>query len=147
MMQALMELREMLCGELEEIVRKARANGGEMSAGDLAPVHELTDTIKNIDKIMMLDGGQSQSDGMWEARGGYSRDGGMSQGGTSYRGGRESYRGSSYANRGQHYVRGHYSRSDGVEQLRGQLDDMMRDGRLDDRQRMAIKHAMEALEE
>lgn len=52
----------------------------------------LTDTVKNIDKICML-----------EEEGGYSEavDGG------------DYGRGSSYANRGKHYVRGHYSRDGG----------------------------------
>ena len=80
------DLKEKLCDELEEIARK-----GELGAGDLEIVHKLTDTIKNLDKIEMLeDGGYSQA--------------GYRDGGSSYA------RGSSYANRGKHYVRGHYSR-------------------------------------
>ena len=86
-MKSLYDLKEVLCGELEEIAQKP-----EMSAGDLETVHKLTDTIKNIDKIVML-----------EEDGGYSSavDGG------------DYGRGVSYANRGQHYVRGHYSRDGG----------------------------------
>ena len=92
------DLKEKLCDELEEIARKP-----EMSAGDLEAIHKLTDTIKNIDKIEMLEDGDGYSmDGDWEARG-------------SYRGGDYSRRdyddGSSNANRGMHYVRGHYSRA------------------------------------
>ncbi len=86
-MKDLYELKEKLCRELEEISRKP-----EMGAGDLELAHKLTDTVKNIDKICMLE------------EGGYSEDDGQSYGGSSYG------RGSSYANRGQHYVRGHYSR-------------------------------------
>jgi len=63
-----------------------------MGAGDLEVIHKLTDTIKNIDKICML-----------EEEGGYSQDGGD---GASYGGGTYG-NGSSYANRGKHYVRGH----------------------------------------
>ncbi len=88
-MKALYDLKEMLHKELEEIARKP-----EMSAGDLEAVHKLTDTIKNIDKICMLEDESGYSEGGgWEAelRGEYGR-------------------GSSYANRGKHYVRGHYSR-------------------------------------
>lgn len=85
-MEYMHELKEKLCDELEEIARK-----GELGAGDLEIVHKLTDTIKNIDKIDMLeDDGYSQA--------------GYRDGGSSYN------RGSSYANRGKHYVRGHYSR-------------------------------------
>lgn len=86
-MEYMYELKDKLCEELDEIARK-----GELGAGDLEIIHKLTDTIKNLDKIEMLeDGGYSQA--------GYSREGG-----SSYN------RGSSYANRGKHYVRGHYSR-------------------------------------
>ena len=85
-MEYMHELKEKLCEEVDEIARKP-----EMSAGDLEAIHKLTDTIKNLDKIEMLeDGGYSQA--------------GYRDGGSSYN------RGSSYANRGKHYVRGHYSR-------------------------------------
>ena len=54
--RVLYDLKDMLCAELDEIGKK-----GEMSAGDLETVHKLTDTIKNIDKITMLeDGGYSR---------------------------------------------------------------------------------------
>ena len=46
------ELKEKLCEELEEIARKP-----EMGAGDLELIHKLTDTVKNIDKIVMLEEG------------------------------------------------------------------------------------------
>ena len=55
-MKSMYDLRDMLCKELDEITRK-----GELGAGDLDIVHKLTDTIKNIDKIEMLeDDGYSQ---------------------------------------------------------------------------------------
>ena len=58
-MKTLYDLKDMLCAELDEIGKK-----GEMSAGDLETVHKLTDTIKNIDKITMLEeGGYSRDDG------------------------------------------------------------------------------------
>ncbi|MCM1364392.1 MAG: hypothetical protein NC122_04100 [Faecalibacterium sp.] len=90
-MKSMEELKMMLCNELDTIAKR-----GGMSVSTLETVHKLTDTIKNIDKIIMLeeDGGYSQN-GDWEARGSYGRE-------------------SSYANRrGTHYVRGHYSRDDG----------------------------------
>ena len=66
--KAMYELRNMLCEELDELARK-----GDLGAGDLDIAHKLTDTIKNIDKIEMLeDDGYSQRrysrDGDWEAR-------------------------------------------------------------------------------
>ena len=51
-MESLHKLKKMMCRELDEI-----SNKGDMSAGDLEAVHKLTDTIKNIDKIMYLEGG------------------------------------------------------------------------------------------
>ena len=81
-------LRNTLCNELEEFASK-----GELNTGDLDVIHKLTDTIKNTYKIEMYEDGGYSRGGEWEAdmRGAYGR-------------------GNSYANRGQHYVRGHYSR-------------------------------------
>lgn len=76
------KLKETLCRELEELERKP-----EMGAGDLELAYKLTDTIKNIEKICLM------------AEEGYSGWDGEDYGG-----------GSSGANRGKHYVRGHYSR-------------------------------------
>lgn len=90
-MEKLHELKKKLWAELEELAEKR-----DMGAGDLEVVHKITDTIKNIDKICML-----EEDGYSEAV-----DGG------------DYGRGSSYANRGKHYVRGHYSR-DGYPMRRG----------------------------
>lgn len=82
-MEKLHELKKKLWAELEDLADKR-----DMGAGDLEVVHKITDTIKNIDKICML-----EEDGYSEAV-----DGG------------DYGQGSSYANRGKHYVRGHYSR-------------------------------------
>lgn len=105
-MKVMYDLKDMLCAELDEIGKK-----GEMSAGDLETVHKLTDTIKNIDKITMLEeGGYSRDED-------YSRDGDWSA----------NMRGSSYARRGSHYVRGHYSRDDARRSLADRMEDLMRD--------------------
>ena len=111
-MRALEDLREMLCEELDEIAKKQ-----EMNAGDLETVHKLTDTIKNIDKIYLLeeDGEYSQA-GDWEA----------------------DMRGSSYANRGKHYVRSHYGRRDGDDYSQ-RRDGMGRYSRGDAKERMITK--------
>ena len=144
-MKALDDLRDMLCEELDEIAKKP-----EMSAGDLEAVHKLTDTIKNIDKIcLMEEEGYSQA-GDWEleGRGNYGR-------------------GNSYANRGKHYVRGHYSRdgggsyhgggrggysrdggysrTDGKEHMMEQLETMMEDAG-NEKEREAIRRCMSQLE-
>ena len=106
-------LRDMLCEELDEYSRSK----GNLNEHDLDTVHKLTDTIKNIDKIIMLEDGEYSRTGEWEAdmRGTYGRDG-------------EGYnRGNSYANRGRHMVRAHYSRSDGRERMIADIEDMMQD--------------------
>lgn len=87
-MEKIYDLKDKLCEELEEYARKQ-----DMGAGDLEVIHKLTDTIKNIDKICMLEDESSYSEAV--DSGDYGR-------------------GSSYANRGKHYVRGHYSRDGGM---------------------------------
>lgn len=89
-MENLYRIKEALWRELE---KSDTAKSGELKGGELDAIHKLTDTIKNIDKICIL-----------EEEAGYSQDGG---GGNSYGDS------NSYANRGQHYVRGHYSRDGG----------------------------------
>lgn len=148
-MKALHELREKLHEELEEMAEKS----DDMTFVDLEQLHKLTDTIKNIDKIMMLeeDGGYSEridhdmiygrggsynrGGNRGNTGGGYSRDDGYSggdgmDGGTSYRRKRDS--------------RGRYSRDDGRDHLVNQLEDMM-EGAGSDRDREAIRRCMEQL--
>lgn len=127
-MKAMYDLRDMLCKELDEITRK-----GELGAGDLDIAYKLVGTVKNIDKIEMMenDGGYSlrySRDGNWEAdmRGNYGRD-------------------SSYARRGTHYVRGHYSRDSGKDNMKRQLQEML-DEADDDTLRRAIQRCMDAVE-
>lgn len=132
----LYDLKEMLCKELDEIAKK-----GEMSAGDLETVHKLTDTVKNIEKIMYIDDNGYSMDGDWRGSGTYARDG-M----------RMDDRGMSYANRGRHYVRGHYSRGDGREMSRcrdylsDQIRDMMDRDDLSQTDRASLKRALEELQ-
>lgn len=114
-MKSMYDLRDMLCKELEEITRK-----GELGAGDLDIVHKLTDTIKNIDKI--------------EA---------MGEDGYSSRLDEHDMRGRS--RRGTHYVRGHYSRDGGIDNMKRQLQEML-DNADDDSIRRAIQRCMDAIE-
>lgn len=113
-MRSMRQLRDKLCEELDEIATKR-----EMGAGDLEIVHKLTDTIKNIDKILMLEesGYSGDDDGMSEA---YDRR-------------------SSYA--GRHYVRGHYSRAEASDRVREELRRMMRDTD-DDKTRDALRRCV-----
>lgn len=131
MSKNLYDLREMLCEELDEYNRDAK-NG--LNERTLDTVHKLTDTIKNIDKIMMLEDGDYSRAGEWEAdmRGSFSRDAG-----NGYN------RGNSYANRGRHYVRGHYSRGDGRERMISDIENMMQDAT--GAERDAYKRALDIL--
>lgn len=138
-MKSLYELKEMLCEELDKIAEK-----GELSAGMLETVHKLTDTIKNIDKIEMLEEDGYSGDGDWEARGNYNGGSYGQRGGYSQRGG--SYNnGGSYANRGKHYVRAHYSRDDGRGYMMEQLQELMHSAG-SEKERSAIRRCMEQLE-
>ena len=124
-MKALYDLKDKLCAELDEIAAKPN-----MSTGDLETVHKLTDTIKNIDKIMKLEdeSGYSRAGG-WETRGtyGYPYD----------------ERGSSYMRRGEHYVRGHYSRDDARHRMIEELQDMLRTA--DGQYREVIQRALDEI--
>ena len=132
-MEYMHELKEKLCDELDEIARKP-----EMGAGDLEIIHKLTDTIKNLDKIEMLeDGGYSQA-GDWEAdmRGTYGR-------GSSYRGRKRNSMGR-YSREGRG-GRGGYSRHDAKEAMMEQME-MLMDQAGSEREREAIRRCMGQLE-
>lgn len=64
-MKKLEKLKDSLMEELKEYEKK-----GKLSAGDITAVHMLTDTIKNIDKICMLEEDEDYSQaGEWNAHG------------------------------------------------------------------------------
>ena len=137
-MEYMDKLKDKLCKELDEIARKP-----EMGAGDLEIIHKLTDTIKNLDKIEMLeDGGGYSQAGDWEiegraynrsnsyarrkrdSMGRYSRDGRMMRGG--YRDGRM------------------YSWAEAKEDIMDQIEDMMGDA--DEKEKTILRRAMTELE-
>lgn len=123
-MKALTDLREMLCVELEEI-----ANKGTMSSGDLETAHKLTDTIKNIDKIEMLEGDDGYSRA-WEDENSY---GNYNRGNNRYnRYGRGVYSGRS--------GNGVYSRTSGHDDLIEQLEELMNNATAKDKE--AIRKAL-----
>ncbi len=134
-MKYLYDLKDKLCGELEKVAKKR-----DMSAGDLEMSHKLTDTIKNIEKILMLEEqGYSEDgysrDGNWRANmeGEYSRN-------SSYARHRDS-RGR-YSRDGEDYSMRGYSR-DG-DDLMKQLEEKMRHAK-SDREMDAIRRCMEVL--
>jgi hypothetical protein len=67
-MEYIEKIKKMLCKELDEYAMKSK-----LTMSDLQPVHLMTDIIKNLDKIEML---EEDSEGDYsEARGGRGRGG------------------------------------------------------------------------
>ena len=149
------DLKDLLCAELEDYAEKGKKSG-KMSMGDLDSIHKLTDTVKNILKIDMLEGETGYSeDGAYMGEGriyGTSYDRG-----TSYARGRGRYakrdsmgryssRGMSYDD-DMSYARGGrrgYSRDDGKAYMMEQLEDMMEDAEKP-AEKEALRRCMEAL--
>ena len=134
---------------LDEYEDRARNNpDGRLSDMEIQKIHMLTDTVKNICKIEMLEDGEGYSelvdgdarvgygregysrDGEWMARGGY--------GGNSYREG-----GSSYARRRRDSM-GRYSRADAKEHMAEKLREMMMEA--DGEEREAIRKCLKEIE-
>lgn len=159
-MKHLEKLKEALCEELDKF-----GKSGDITVSSLEKIHKLTDTIKNIDKIMALEeeGGYSEA-GNWmgegrmygnsyargrgrnakrDSMGRYSRDDGYSEEGGSYRG--SSYDDDmSYARGGMRNGRGGYSRDEGKDEMMSMLGELMEDA--NPKERQAIKECMRTLE-
>ena len=162
-MEYIDKIKKMLCKELDEYAMKQKLTGG-----DLDMIWKLTDTVKNLDKIEMLedDGGYSEARGRGRssyAMGGSSYDDDMmyserrgrgryakrdsmgrysSEDGSSYDDYLEesSYRGgSSYARGGRGY-----SRDDAKDHMMNKLGEMMTSA--DEEQREILKDCMRKLE-
>ena len=152
------DLKDLLCAELEDYAEKGKKSG-KMSMGDLDSIHKLTDTVKNILKIDMLEGETGYSeDGAYMGEGriyGTTYDDGMRRGvGYSYARGRGRYakrdsigrysRDDGYMRRDGRCMRDGYSREDGKAYMMEQLEDMMEDA---DKpaEKEALRRCMEAL--
>ena len=130
-MKHLEKLKEALCEELDKF-----GKSGDITVNSLEKIHKLTDTIKNIDKIMMI---EEDGAGYSETRG---RMGGGHMHGSSYdddmmyseRRGRNAKRDSM----------GRYSRDDAKDDMMNRLGEMMEDA--DPKQREALKECMRAIE-
>ena len=154
------KLKEKLMETLYEYEDKlGKMSGGTLSTQDLEKIHKLTDTVKNIDKIEMLEDGE-----------GYSEDGHyMGEGriyGTSYARGRRNAKrdsmgrysrddgmyydgGSSYARGGQGNMgggRGGYSRADAKEHLMNKAEEMLEMAQ-DPKERRAIEKFMQEIDD
>lgn len=152
------DLKDLLCAELEDYAEKGKKSG-KMSMGDLDSIHKLTDTVKNILKIDMLEGETGYSeDGAYMGEGriyGTSYDDGMRRGvGYSYARGRGRYakrdsmgrysRDDGYMRRDGRGMRDGYSRYEGKAYMMEQLEDMMEDAEKP-AEKEALRRCMEAL--
>ena len=152
------DLKDLLCAELEDYAEKGNKSG-KMSMGDLDSIHKLTDTVKNILKIDMLEDESGYSeDGAYMGEGriyGTSYDDGMRRGaGYSYARGRGRYakrdsmgrysRDDGYMRRDGRGMRDGYSRDDGKAYMMEQLEDMMEDAEKP-AEKEALRRCMEAL--
>lgn len=134
-MNAFYDLKDMLCGELNDIVKK-----GELSAGDLDVVDKLTHSIKSLVTIMAME------------EGGYSNEGGYSGRRDSM--GRYASDGVSYAryNDGVSYARYNdggysgrrYSRDEGRSYMSNKLERMMEEASSEE-ERQVLQQAMARL--
>ena len=121
-MERMHELKKRFEKELEQYMHM----GDKITMGELETIHKITDTIKNLDKIMMLEDEES----------GYSQAGEM-RGGNMMPGGGYSYRRQRRDSRGRYSRDGGYSYDDGMEELHELLDEMMETA--DERTKAAIK--------
>ena len=152
------DLKDLLCAELEDYAEKGKKSG-KMSMGDLDSIHKLTDTVKNILKIDLLESEEGYSeDGHYMGEGriyGTSYDNGMRRGvGYSYARGRgrsakrdsmgRYSRDDGYMRRDVRGMRDGYSRDDGKAYMMEQLEDMMEDAE-NPAEKEALRRCVEAL--
>lgn len=152
-MEYIEKIKKMLCKELDEYAMK-----GKISGSDLDMIWKLTDTVKNLDKISMLE----ESEGYSEERGGMRGRSYMH--GSSYdddmmyseRRGRGRYAkrdsmgryssdgGSSYDDYSETRMDRRYSRDDAKDHMMNKLGSMMEDA--DPNEREILKDCMRKLE-
>ena len=144
------KIKEMLMEELKEFEKKS-----DLKAGDLETIHKLTDTVKNIDKIEMLEdgeGGYSEAGG-WMADGrmygtydhgsSYARGRGRGRGRNAKRDSMGRYSSDDYSET-MHDMGRRYSRDDAKDHMMSKLGEMMEDA--DPKEREALKECMRAIE-
>lgn len=152
-MEYIEKIKKMLCKELDEYAMKSKLTGG-----DLDMIWKLTDTVKNLDKIEMLeeDGGYSETRGGMRGRSymhGSSYDDDMMYSERRGRGrnakrdsmGRySSDMGSSYDDYSEERMDRRYSRGDAKDHMMNKLGSMMEDA--DPNEREILKDCMRKLE-
>jgi hypothetical protein len=153
-MEYIEKIKKMLCNELDEYAMKQKISGA-----DLDMIWKLTDTVKNLDKIEML---EEESGGYSEARGGmrgrsymgsssydddmmYSERQGRGRNARRDRMGRySSDDGMSYDDYSEERMDRRYSRDDAKDHMMNKLGEMMRDA--DPNEREILKDAMRKIE-
>ena len=152
-MEYIEKIKKMLCKELDEYAMKPK-----LSMADIDVIHKLTDTVKNLDKIEMLedDGGYSEARGGMRGRSymhGSSYDDDMMYSERRGRGrnakrdsmGRySSDMGSSYDDYSEERMDRRYSRDDAKDHMMNKLGEMMTSA--DEEQREILKDAMRKIE-
>ena len=141
-MEYIEKIKKMLCKELDEYAMKSK-----LSMADIDVIHKLTDTVKNLDKISLLEQGDD----------GYSETYPYYMGGSSYAGrGRSRYAkrdrmgryssedGMSYDDYSEERMDRRYSRDDAKDHMMSKLGSMMEDA--DPNEREVLKDCMRKLE-
>ena len=136
-MEYIHKIKKMLCEELEEYGKQK-----SLSVSDVEMIHKLTDTVKNIDKIEMLEGD-----------GGYSETYPYYMGGSSYARGRGRYAKRDSMGRyssdmdddySERRMDRRYSRDDAKDHMMDKLGEMMTSA--NEEQREILKKAMREIE-
>ena len=150
-MEYIEKIKKMLCKELDEYAMKSK-----LSMADIDVIHKLTDTVKNLDKIEMLEDDGDYSEARGRGRSymhGSSYDDDMMY---SERRGRGRYAkrdsmgryssdmGSSYDDYSETRMDRRYSRDDAKDHMMNKLGEMMTSA--DEEQREILKDAMRKLE-
>lgn len=135
-MEYMHKIKKMLCKELEEYGDKK-----SLSSADVEMIHKLTDTVKNLDKIEMLEGDD-----------GYSETYPYYMGGSSYARGRGRYArrdsmgrySSDMDDYSERRMGRGYSRDDAKDHLLDKMGEMMSSA--DEEQKEILKDAMRKIE-
>jgi hypothetical protein len=142
-MEYMHKIKKMLCKELEEYGEKK-----SLSSADVEMIHKLTDTVKNLDKIEMLEGDDGYSETYPYYMGGSSYAGrGRGRGRYAKRdsmGRYSSEDGLSYDDYSEARMDRRYSRDDAKDHMMNKLGEMMSSA--DEEQREILKDAMRKIE-
>lgn len=145
-MEYMEKIKKMLCKELDEYAMK-----GKLTMADLDAVHKLTDTIKNLDKIEMLEGDDGSSYGRMRYGSSYDDDMMYSERRGRGRNARRdsmgrysSEYGSSYDDYSETRMDRRYSRDDAKDHMMSKLGEMMEGA--DPNEREILKDAMRKIE-